>query len=72
MILKGNLTYAQVVAIDPEKFVDLEVTMRMLYDHSEQPEIAKEDDSALEGKEPKKNPIHRKVSKIRKVQRPRL
>ena len=34
MILSKKVTYEEIRMIDPNKFVDLELTMRMLYDHS--------------------------------------
>jgi hypothetical protein len=34
MILARKVTYEEIRRIDPVKFIDLEMTMRMLYDHS--------------------------------------
>lgn len=33
LIMRKRVTYEQIRRIDPEKFHDLESTMRMLYDH---------------------------------------
>ena len=34
MVLAKKVTYEEIRRIDPNRFVDLELTMRMLYDHS--------------------------------------
>lgn len=75
VILQGNLKYAQIVAIDPEKFFDLEVTMRMLYDHNAHHEISRENGFALAEQVRNKSPGIRKgmkLGQIKKVQRKRL
>ena len=35
LVLLRKITYEEIRRIDPVKFVDLETTMRMLYDHGD-------------------------------------
>ena len=38
LVVKRRVTYEQIRQVDPHRFTDLEVTMKMLYDHADMKE----------------------------------